>query len=158
PDPTAPDRIQPRTALSLHDLNDHLVRIHAREVVLIADCCYSGGMAPDWNTIGDELRAGWKSRYVMAAARGREPAYETGDRLLAQGFFTPPLCRALRGEAVPTDDRRRVSAQDAFNAAHKAMSEEVARYQLEGHKFEQVAVSAGAGALIYLTQAPLAPD
>src|SRR5262249_23628847 len=72
--------------------------------------------------------------------------------------FIPPLCRALRGEAVPTDDRRRVSAQDAFNAAHKAMSEEVARYQLEGHKFEQVAVSAGAGALIYLTQAPLAPD
>src|SRR5262249_9192499 len=46
PDPADPARIRLETALSVHELNDRLGNIRAREVVLILDCCHSGVMAP----------------------------------------------------------------------------------------------------------------
>jgi hypothetical protein len=157
PDPADPARIRLKTALSVHVLNDRLGRIRGREVVVILDCCYSGGMAPDWNSIADDLRAGWASRYVMAAARGRQAAGEVGDGSLARGFFIAPLCGALRGESVSTDAQGRISVQDAFSAAHKVMLENLQEYTLGSGAFDQIAVSSGVGAHIYLTQIPVEP-
>jgi len=83
-------------AIAMDDLRAVLGTVHAHELVVILDCCHSGGMAnPHYTSdVLDELLQGWRSHYVMAASRGYERAGE--DEI--GGYFTNALCDALRGE------------------------------------------------------------
>jgi hypothetical protein len=119
----------------------------ARELVLILDCCHSGGMANSFWTgeVLDELLQGWRSHYVMAASRGYEQAGE--DR--AGGFFTNALCDALCGKGVTPDALGRISAQKAWSHAADLVTARTARLERP-----QVAVSSGISSPIYLTCVP----
>src|SRR5262249_6816371 len=84
--------------IAIDDLRTVLGTLPTQELVLILDCCYSGGMVnPCWTgDILEELLQGWRSHYVMAASRGYEQAGEDE----AGGFFTKALCDALCGDGV----------------------------------------------------------
>jgi hypothetical protein len=130
--------------IEMAELRSALGALPAREVVLILDCCYSGGMAnsPWASEALDELVQGWRSYYVMAASRGYEEAGEDE----AGGFFTRALCDALDGVGVTPDDLGRISAQKAWSHAADLVRVRAAR---RGH--QQVSVSSGISSPIYLT-------
>jgi hypothetical protein len=116
----------------------------AQELVLILDCCHSGGMANTYWTgdVLEELLQGWRSHYVMAASRGYEQAGEDE----AGGFFTKALCDALCGDGVTPDDLGRISAQKAWS--HAA---DLVQARADRPAPQQVAVSSGISSPIYLT-------
>ena len=123
---------------------------HAQEIVVILDCCHSGGMTNfSWtNEVLEGLLEGWRSHYVIAASRGREQAGEDD----GGGFFMTALCDALVGEGVTPDEKGRFSVQKAWShAADVANSRSVQG----GHN--QVAVSAGISSPIYLTRREASP-
>jgi hypothetical protein len=125
----------------IDDLRTVLGALPAQELVLILDCCHSGGMMnPYWTSHTlEEMLQGWRSHYVMAASRGYEKAGEDG----AGGFFTKALCEALSGDGVTPDEMGRISAQKAWSHAADLVKVRAAH--------QQVAVSSGIGSPIYLT-------
>jgi hypothetical protein len=130
--------------ISIEELQAMLGAVAAQELVLILDCCHSGGMANSCWTADtlEDLLQGWRSHYVMAASRGCDQAAEDN----AGGFFTQALCDALRGEGVTPDGQGRISAQKAW--AHAA---DLVRVRAARPNFQQVAVSSGISSPIYLT-------
>jgi hypothetical protein len=130
--------------IATNNLQTVLGALAAQELVLILDCCHSGGMAsPSWTSdVLEELSQGWRSHYVMAASRGYEQAGEDQ----AGGFFTRALCEALRGEGVTPDERGRISAQKAWS--HAA---DLVKVRAAERRHRQVAVSSGISSPIYLT-------
>jgi hypothetical protein len=130
--------------IAIDDLRIALGTLPAQELVLILDCCHSGGMVNSFWTsqILEELLQGWRSHYVMAASRGYEKAGEdeTG------GFFTKALCDALSGNGVMPDEMGRISAQKAWSQAA-----DLVKARAGGHGHQQLAVSSGISTPIYLT-------
>jgi hypothetical protein len=133
-----------RQGIAIAELQTVLGTLPAQELVLILDCCFSGGMAHShWtDDVLEELLQGWRSHYVMSASRGYELAGEDH----AGGFFTRALCEALRGDGVTPDEMGRISAQKAWSHAADLVRVRAAQ---SGHR--QVAVSSGISSPIYLT-------
>lgn len=101
------------------------LKMRASEVVVILDCCYSGGLAGVFWEEFPTLQQENKSRYVIAAARPHQPAVET-DRgsLLTQNF-----CDALEGKVkVMTSSEGLVSVSTAFEHAQVCVCREAERY------------------------------
>ncbi len=138
--------------LSLANLGDLLNGFHAGELVVILDCCFSGGMANFlWTPNNlDEALEGWKNHYVMAASRGREQAGEDDDG----GFFVQALCDCLEGNGVAPDAQGRISAQAAWASAAAATTKRADR---RGHSQSPVS-SSPPTALIYLTRIDSGPS
>jgi hypothetical protein len=130
--------------IAIDDLQIVLGALHAQELVLILDCCHSGGMVNSYWTSHtlEEMLQGWRSHHVMAASRGYEKAGEDE----AGGFFTKALCDALNGDGVTRDEIGRISAQKAWSHAADLVKSRAAQH---GH--QQVAVSSGISSPIYLT-------
>jgi hypothetical protein len=130
--------------ISIEDLQAMLSALSAQEVVVILDCCHSGGMVhlPWTGDVLEDLLQGWRSHYVMAASRGYEQAAEDA----AGGFFTQALCDALRGDGVTPDERGRISAQKAWS--HAA---DLVRVRATQCNQQQAAVSSGISSPIYVT-------
>jgi hypothetical protein len=130
--------------IAIDDLRTVLGALPAQELVLILDCCHSGGMVNSYwtNDTLEEMLQGWRSHYVMATSRGYEKAGEDG----AGGFFTKALCDVLCGDGVKPDEMGRISAQKAWSHAADLAKTRAARH---GH--QQVAVSSGISSPIYLT-------
>jgi hypothetical protein len=131
--------------IAVDELQTLLATLPAQELVLILDCCHSGGMVNSYGT-GDtleELLQGWRSHYVMAATRGYELAGEDEKG----GFFTKALCDALCGDGVTPDEFGRISAQKAWS--HAA---DLVKVRTTPRSHQQVAVSSGISSPIYLTR------
>lgn len=118
------------TAISCADFADHLAQITARILIVVLDCCFSGGMLPaatrraavaheakvvpaddgyisrETETEVDLLlrRVQGAGRFVFAASGPDEQAHEKAE--LGHGVLTYHVVRALLGEGVRTDDNQ----------------------------------------------------
>jgi hypothetical protein len=131
--------------IGVDELQTRFGALAAQELVLILDCCHSGGMVNAYWTsdVLEELLQGWRSHYVMAATRGYEQAGEDEQG----GFFTKALCDALCGDGVTPDDLGRISAQKAWS--HAA---DLVKVRTPQRSHQQVTVSSGISSPIYLTR------
>jgi hypothetical protein len=134
----------------MDELGDFIKGIKAQEIVVIFDCCHSGGIAGGtvsffWSDeFRDETFSGWKNVYIIAAVRGREEAGEVDS---VGGLFLQSFCDALRGKGVTPDGEGRISAQVAWaHTTHVASEWE----RLHGHVQLAVSTSPPTGP-IYLT-------
>ena len=94
------------TTIPLDVLKDWFSRIPARRLVLLLDCCFSGGMGAkvlhadntprDVKSVEARLASlSGEGRLIITASGPTEPAYE--NRKLKHGFFTYYLLEALQG-------------------------------------------------------------
>lgn len=94
------------TSISLESLAGWFERIPAKRLVLLLDCCFSGGMGAkvlhvsatprDLASIDARLNAiAGEGRLIVTASGPREPAYENAS--MGHGFFTYYLLQALQG-------------------------------------------------------------
>jgi formylglycine-generating enzyme required for sulfatase activity len=131
--------------ISTKDLADALSGLCASEVVLILDCCHGGGLTGVFWQDLRSIQQGYKSRYVMAAARPIQKALDA-DAEDRGSPFTQGLCDALEGKAV-VHASGLISATAAFEHAEWCVA-----WQAAYHKHAQKAVADGSGSSIYLTR------
>jgi hypothetical protein len=132
------------TQLSTDEIRKILASCRAREIVLIFDCCYSGGIAVEVTShLRDDISRGDRSLLAIGACRGDEEAAEDD----AGGFFLPDLCDALEGHGVIPDSKGRISVQAAFAAASVTSS---SRATARGHT--QLVVQSGTSTPIYIAR------
>lgn len=99
------------TCIPLDELTDWFAKIPARHLVLLLDCCFSGGagakvlkvdnLARDLTSVDTRLdRLSGSGRLIVTASGANEPAWES--QKLGHGYFTHFLLEAMRGahEAV----------------------------------------------------------
>lgn len=106
------------TALPVAELLDHVRSLPARHVVVLLDCCFSGGagakvVAPPATAAGTPAvsEVGAAGVYVVAACGKDEGAYE--DRRAGHSLFTGQMITALTGRAEVTD-RDEVPLRELF--------------------------------------------
>jgi hypothetical protein len=94
--------------LSLHDVLALANTSKANNVVIILDCCHSGGAGEDVGFMGEGMSTLRNDVCVLCASRHDEYAMEEGGR----GVFTSILCEGLQGAAA--DFRGHVTAASLF--------------------------------------------
>jgi serine/threonine protein kinase len=131
--------------ISARGLAEALSPIRASEVVVVLDCCHSGGLTPVFAQKLGKLLQGNRTRYVLAAARPIQLAMETD----AGSLLTQSFCDALEGR-VPglVSNNGCVSAAAAGQHVRDCVLEEATQHQ---HKQEAVAFEIGG--TVYLTRA-----
>lgn len=98
----------PATTLPLTTLGDMCAQIRARRLLIVLDCCFSGGMgakaleiegiARDLQSIDDKLRRiSGDGRVILTASSATQRAWESAK--LGHGFLTFYLLEALQGPA-----------------------------------------------------------
>lgn len=103
------------TSISLEDLAGWFERIPAKRLVLLLDCCFSGGLGAKvlhvaavprhLPSVDARLNAlAGEGRLIVTASGAREPAYE--NPALGHGFFTYYLLQALQGAEEVRDAGR----------------------------------------------------
>jgi hypothetical protein len=106
-------------AIAMSDLAAEITPLTCRELVVIFDCCHSGGLANEalrpflQGPLHQDLSKGHRNVFFMAAARGEEFAGEVDGQ---GGFHLQALCDGLAGQAQ-ADPEGRISAQSAHNYA-----------------------------------------
>ncbi|MFE9187767.1 DEAD/DEAH box helicase [Micromonospora haikouensis] len=109
----------PATALSLEEFTDLVSAIPARQLIVILDCCFSGGagakvlnapLVPRGGAGGLPLSTDARlekmagvGRLILAAASGEQEAWE--DPRLGHGLLTYHLIQALLGSAAAGSDQ-----------------------------------------------------
>jgi hypothetical protein len=94
------------TAISLDELTDWFKKIPARHLVLLLDCCFSGGagakvlkvdsIARDMASVELQLeQMAGAGRLIVTASGANEPAWES--QTLGHGYFTHYLLEAMGG-------------------------------------------------------------
>ena len=94
------------TAIPLDLLTEWFMRIPAKRLICILDCCFSGGMgakvlASDWkpkdiSTVDTKLdRLAGSGRLILTASSAMEPAWE--NQRLGHGLLTHYLLEAMQG-------------------------------------------------------------
>jgi hypothetical protein len=139
--------------LSTQELGTILEKFKALELIVILDCCHSGGVGVGlaqftWNerTLA-AMRAGFVQFYAMAAASGYQELLDGNHG----SFFTQTLCDALEGKGInPASGAITVGL--AFQHA-KRESRRLAVEYLRGQYriLEPTAVAAGNGDSLILT-------
>ncbi len=136
------------TAIPMSELSALIVQLSCHELVVIFDCCHSGGLANEvlsafWQgSLKQDLLTGKRSVVFVAAARGSELAGEVDEG----GFFLQALCEGLEG-APQADPEGRISIQAAQDYAAG-----VARRVAGGRGHAQTPVGVPAARPIYLTR------
>jgi hypothetical protein len=106
------DQALAQTAISGSEFTAALNSIPARKVVVVFDCCHSGGIGRPRDATAPELKAGLAAGYYEALAAGQGRVILASSRtteysyVLAgadYGLFTQHLLAGLRG-GVPSDD------------------------------------------------------
>jgi len=102
----------PGTCIALDTLGEWLSKIPARNLVLVLDCCFSGGMgskglqvdvvARDIPSVESRLQQlSGKGRLILTASSASEPAWESSKA--GHGFLTRSLLEGLQGPAEVVD-------------------------------------------------------
>lgn len=102
---TQPSRLR-ETAIPMDELVDWLSDIPAKQIVLLMDCCFSGGLGAkvfktdakprSMESIeGPFLKMAGEGRIILTASGASEPAWESQKH--GHGYFTYALLQALRG-------------------------------------------------------------
>lgn len=111
------DKELAQTAISGKDFSDVLRQLRSRRVLVIFDCCHSGGIGEPKSPYGTELKAGLPDDYykvlskgwgrvIMASSRPNEVSYVyAGDK---NSLFTKHLLDGLQGKALVTGQYVRV--------------------------------------------------
>lgn len=102
------DMTSSQRGLSLHDVLAFANTSKAHNVVIILDCCHSGGAAEDVSFLREGFSTLRDDVCVLCASRRDEYAMEKGGR----GIFTSILCEGLLGAAA--DFRGHVTAASLF--------------------------------------------
>lgn len=106
------DRALAQTALSGTEFTDALNAIPARKVLVIFDCCHSGGIGQPRDATTPVLKAGLSADYYQALAAGRGRAILASSRDTEYsyvlpgaeyGLFSQHLLAGLRG-GIPSED------------------------------------------------------
>jgi hypothetical protein len=123
--------------ISTGQLAATLAPLRASEVVVILDCCHSGGLTPLFTQELGNLLQGHKTRYVLAAARPIQLAMETD----SGSPLTQSFCDALEGQVsgIVSEDGY-VSAGAAAQYARDRVLKEATQYQ---HKQEAIGFEIG---------------
>ena len=105
----------PRTAIPLEELTTWFSRIPAKRLILLLDCCFSGGMGAKVLQVQAVQRGlefvearlaqmSGEGRLIITASAANEPAWE--NPRTGHGYFTHFLLQALQGaEGVVESDR-----------------------------------------------------
>ena len=114
------------TAIHADDLSTALRALPARQVVVLLDACYSGGMsAPPktWEPTAFGLSeqaysrlAGGSGRVVIASSKSDELSWELAS--LKRGLFTHYLIEGLRGGAADSDGAVRILDLYTYLSSH----------------------------------------
>ena len=114
------------TAIHADDLSTALRALPARQVVVLLDACYSGGMAAPpktWEPTAFGLSeqaysrlAGGSGRVVIASSKSDELSWELA--ALKRGLFTHYLIEGLRGGAADPDGAVRILDLYTYLSSH----------------------------------------
>lgn len=106
-----------QTAISGKEFSEALRQLRSRRVLVIFDCCHSGGIGEPKSPYGTEVKAGLPDRYyevlskgwgraIIASSRPNEVSYVyEGDE---NSLFTKHLLAGLKGKALVSDQYVRV--------------------------------------------------
>jgi hypothetical protein len=128
--------------LSAAELTALLADIPAGQLLVLFDCCHSGGLLDIWGDLQD-LEVRCLDRMVIASTRARQQAGETD----AGSFFLPAFCDALAGRNGKVSGDRLVTVRAAY--AHAKAVVDQRSYQT-GHP--QVCTQHSVGNDIVLTR------
>ncbi|MBI3248828.1 MAG: caspase family protein [Deltaproteobacteria bacterium] len=126
--------------LTIAEISGALKQLRTTKIVLVFDCCFSGGLLEDFQDYLTSLSAGRKNLYLMASARQSELSYEDD----SGGVFTQAVCAGLRGEGVVPNADGRISLFAAWAYASAVV--------VRQNGIQQHPVHAGYGEDIYLTR------
>ncbi|WP_030991895.1 caspase, EACC1-associated type [Streptomyces sp. NRRL S-1813] len=121
------------TAVPAAFLHDQMARCRARTIVVLLDCCYSGGFLPgakgdDYVQVKEELAG--HGRAILTATNRTEYAWE-GDHLEASApqpsRFTGALIEGLRSGDADTDHDGRITVTELYDYVYEYLHHSGAR-------------------------------
>lgn len=108
----SPPQVEATTALSGDEFSEALEAIPARKVVVVFDCCHSGGIGEPKTGLGTVFKSGFSNAYYNALKEGRGRAILASSRSTEYSYvlpgspnslFTQHLLAGLQG-GIPSDD------------------------------------------------------
>ncbi len=130
--------------ISTRQFAETLGPVKASEVVVVLDCCHSGGLTLLFAEELNRLLQGHKTRYILAAARPVQEAMETD----SGSPLTQSFCDALEGQVAGiVSENGCVSAAAAGQYARECVRKEASQ-----HRHRQEAISFEIGGTVYLTR------
>ena len=96
--------------LSMQELGAALEEIRAEEIVIILDCCHSGGLRGLAVELADDLSERTGKACIIAATRAQRVSLEDN----TGGVFIPTLCAALTNPLL-SNEYGQISIQAAFD-------------------------------------------
>ena len=100
-----------RTGLSYKEIKAILKKSKAKNKIIIADACFSGGLRVGTQSSGSANNDKDKSVILFLSSRSNETSGE--NTLLSNGFFTKALIRGLKGGADENRDKL-ITAKEIF--------------------------------------------
>lgn len=100
-----------RTGLSYKEIKAILKKSKAKDKIIIADACFSGGLRVGKQSSGSADNDKDKSVILFLSSRSNETSGE--NTLLSNGFFTKALIRGLKGGADENRDKI-ITAKEIF--------------------------------------------
>jgi hypothetical protein len=120
------------TAVAANFVNDLLAETHARRVVLMLDCCYSGAFARGALVrsgrevhLGEEFGAG-NGRIVLTASSATEYAFEGTELTESEGrpsAFTSALVSGLETGAADLDRNGEITVDELYDYVYRKVRE-----------------------------------
>lgn len=119
---TSPPQLIAETAIPSAEIAEALRRIPARKMVVVFDCCHSGGIGQPKDPVGPEFKTGLSESYYARLAEGRGRVILASSRSTEYSYimpgaenslFTQHLLAGLRGGAIGTGGVIRIF--DLFN-------------------------------------------
>ncbi|HDG98666.1 MAG TPA: caspase family protein [Desulfobacterales bacterium] len=109
-----------RDMISMEELGAAVEKIDVEEIVLILDCCYSGGLLGLATSLTEGLLQRADKACIIAATRAQRAALE-GD---TGGVFIPTLCEALTNPLL-SNEHGQIAIQTAFDWTVQIIQERV---------------------------------
>ena len=119
---TSPTQLIAETAISSAEIAEALRRIPARKMVIVFDCCHSGGIGQPKDPVEPEFKTGLSDSYYAKLAEGRGRVILASSRSTEYSYvmpgaenslFTQHLLAGLRGAAIGSGSVIRIF--DLFN-------------------------------------------